>query len=807
MTEVSRVSSIDILKHKQGVETSVNTSQQTSVFGNPAAGVSSNEVTDIEQLQQENAEPEKIQVLRQNFKDFHLNLSSDEYKNMKPKEKRKFIINEFGKFLYGDEEKWVLLSDKEKASFLNAKINDYIREYEPEKYEKINVLNNHDLEAMQQILTTSFEVALSTANGETDLETILKNYHSKSPKERLIAEYNYVKQLHANGEELTDAQNEILMRGEFHEGLQQYIKDNNIENDNKDEVKFNYLQSRIDENGMEELSEYEKAEYGALKLVKDKFGGFVDDGKNTGLVSLDSFINCNSEYEPVRHKDGRINFESDTTKHEYEDYIKSHLKNYSSLEDKIKWFVRTFGNLDQQGTQNLFKILNDPHCKIKNKNELLKALAESSASTSQSMTAVSLEDKNTTDETRVALGEANNTYIERFAENHDGLLADLMVNTNIALIRSSESENVQAELTVDMAETNYTVAVQSTAKLADELGINEQVDENLANSKKASGETQSLYAQTSVEIQKDDEAKIIRTKELNEYANAHFTKGTVEALTSYTTDEARNKADKIITDTVENKLDEDGRKLVTQARMDVMSDFSADLQKQMYERTMQSKHDDVLQTGANNIYKLDDSVKDYAVNLTKSLGKENVTNSIRTEAPQVSTKSVDSVNLQQTQAVQSMPISNKADATKMDATTKSLVNEITQASTDNTKAKEFVEKFSKAKIDEQVSMIDSLPAVYKKTAITMVCRFNSLLLGQFILQGRGPELLSMGLPLDVQNKIIDLMFKSGDSKTLNEACAFVKKHPKSYPVYYAMAMKRENGENKHIEPPKFSIKG
>lgn len=238
-----------------------------------------------------------------------------------------------------------------------------------------------------------------------------------------------------------------------------------------------------------------------------------------------------------------------------------------------------------------------------------------------------------------------------------------------------------------------------------------------------------------------------------------------------------------------------------------LGDFHKDNQKAIYERTMTSQYDSVLQTGANNIYKLDDSVKDYAVNLTKSLGKENVTNSIRTEAPQVSTKSVDSVNLQQTQAVQSMPISNKADATKMDATTKSLVNEITQASTDNTKAKEFVEKFSKAKIDEQVSMIDSLPAVYKKTAITMVCRFNSLLLGQFILQGRGPELLSMGLPLDVQNKIIDLMFKSGDSKTLNEACAFVKKHPKSYPVYYAMAMKRENGENKHIEPPKFSIKG
>ncbi len=778
MTEVSRVSSIDILKHKQGVvETSANMSEQTSVFGNPAAGASSNEVIDIEQLQQGNAEPEKIQVLRKNFKDFHLNLSSNEYKNMQPKEKSKYIINEFGKFLYGDEEKWNLLNDKEKASFLNTKINDYIKKYEPEKYGEINVLNKQDLEAMLQILTTSFEVALSTANGETDLEAILKNYHIKPRKEKFAANYNYVKQLQANGEELTYVQKEILMRGKFQEGLQQYIKDNNIENtNNEDEVNFNYLQSRIDENGMESLSVYEKNEYGALKLVKDKFGVIVDDKKNTdGLDSLASVINDNSEYKPVRDSKGNIIFKSDTTKHVFEDYITSNLRNYSSKEEQIKWFVDKFGNLNRHDTQNLFKILNDPHCKIENKNELLKALAESSASTAQSMTAVSLEDKNTTDVTRVMLGQANNTHIEKFAKNHDTSNADLLVDTNVALIRSSESENVQSELTVNMAETNYDNAVKSAAELSDSLGINGLVDQSLVNSKKASAESKVLYAQTSVEIQKNDEAKLVRNEQLNSYGNAYFTKGTVEALPSYETDEAVIKANNVINDTVENKLDKEGRKLVTQARMDVMPKFNSDLQKTMYEQITESKHDDVLETGAKNIYQLDKSIKDWATERTQNLGKDNVTNAIRTDVGQ-------SNNTVQTSAYATEPqmsnIRSVQTPIALSPIAQKTVEEIKFFKGQKIPHDKAIEMFKNLSRKEQIEILHTIPTNQFDKLPVLICEFFPELIPTFVSKGKG-SLIINSCSIQTVNRTIRCM-QTGSNETKKQLRDMIASRPEYF---------------------------
>ena len=66
---------------------------------------------------------------------------------------------------------------------------------------------------------------------------------------------------------------------------------------------------------------------------------------------------------------------------------------------------------------------------------------------------------------------------------------------------------------------------------------------------------------------------------------------------------------------------------------DTMGEFHVENQDDIYKIVMSSKFDEVQEYAANNIYKLDESVRDWASDYTKSLGKENLTDAIRTEPP------------------------------------------------------------------------------------------------------------------------------------------------------------------------------
>ena len=63
------------------------------------------------------------------------------------------------------------------------------------------------------------------------------------------------------------------------------------------------------------------------------------------------------------------------------------------------------------------------------------------------------------------------------------------------------------------------------------------------------------------------------------------------------------------------------------------SGVDAENQDDIYKIVMSSKFDEVQEYAASNIYKLDESVRDWASEYTKSLGKENLTDAIRTEPP------------------------------------------------------------------------------------------------------------------------------------------------------------------------------
>ena len=119
-----------------------------------------------------------------------------------------------------------------------------------------------------------------------------------------------------------------------------------------------------------------------------------------------------------------------------------------------------------------------------------------------------------------------------------------------------------------------------------------------------------------------------------------FNSGNVNAIVgaqrgaqSIEDNEVFNRVDTRAVQAVDALESEEDRRYATQSRMDVMATADADRQKMMYSNTMQSTRDDVLETAASNIHKLDESVRGYAEEVTKSLGKENVTNAIQKDAP------------------------------------------------------------------------------------------------------------------------------------------------------------------------------
>ena len=66
----------------------------------------------------------------------------------------------------------------------------------------------------------------------------------------------------------------------------------------------------------------------------------------------------------------------------------------------------------------------------------------------------------------------------------------------------------------------------------------------------------------------------------------------------------------------------------------------AENQNEIFKIIMSSKFDDVQEYAASNIYKLDESVRDIAADYAKSLGKENISNAVKTEPPAQETPTV-----------------------------------------------------------------------------------------------------------------------------------------------------------------------
>lgn len=173
-----------------------------------------------------------------------------------------------------------------------------------------------------------------------------------------------------------------------------------------------------------------------------------------------------------------------------------------------------------------------------------------------------------------------------------------------------------------------------------------------------------------------------------------------------------------------------------------LGDYHVDNQKAIYERTMSSEYDSVLENAANNICKLDDSIKDWAVEQTKSLGKDNVTNSIRTEITQSNNTNAVNTSTYATEAQITNKYNTVPNSITLTPATKEVVNEIKFFSGQKIPHDKAIEMFKNLSRKEQVEILHSLPAnLFDKLPI-LVCEFFPDLIPAFVGKGKGIQIIN-----------------------------------------------------------------
>ena len=101
---------------------------------------------------------------------------------------------------------------------------------------------------------------------------------------------------------------------------------------------------------------------------------------------------------------------------------------------------------------------------------------------------------------------------------------------------------------------------------------------------------------------------------------------------------------------------------------DTMGEFHVENQDDIYKIVMSSKFDEVQEYAASNIYKLDESVRDWASEYTKSLGKENLNDAIRTEPPAPDNSSDAASSVEQNYSSNEIPSQDSVSPVNFDNT-------------------------------------------------------------------------------------------------------------------------------------------
>ena len=258
-------------------------------------------------------------------------------------------------------------------------------------------------------------------------------------------------------------------------------------------------------------------------------------------------------------------------------------------------------------------------------------------------------------------------------------------------------------------------------------------------------------------------------------------------------------------------FEDDNDKIEFQKQLfDIVGDLAVENQSHAFETTMSSKFDEVQEYAASNIYKLDESVRDWASDYTKSLGKENLTDAIRTEPPAPEPKTSTNVSSDDDVTNYTGVVTNTIQNTKsepqikfeeLSQNTKSSYNkiELAEGPVSHERAVEYFRSLSRK---EQSDLLNALPAqLFNKLPVT-ICENFPEYVPTFVDKGRGIEIITKCSSV-VANSAMKSM-KTGGTKAKKELYEFIAQHPERFNKISqeaaAEALGTDNKKNINNEP-------
>lgn len=176
---------------------------------------------------------------------------------------------------------------------------------------------------------------------------------------------------------------------------------------------------------------------------------------------------------------------------------------------------------------------------------------------------------------------------------------------------------------------------------------------------------------------------------------------------------------------------------------DITSQYHVDYQQVLYELDINSKYTEVQEYAASNIYKLDESIRDWAVDYTKSLNIESVTNSIQSVPPAETSSSsegstsqsglYDDYSYNNPLQTPQIPLSEPAQVVK---------NNIDDMISGNLSQEALIEVFNKLPYEEQSKLLKAYVAEKGDKVNVKLCDAFPELVPVLVENGKGLDVVA-----------------------------------------------------------------
>ena len=676
---------------------------------------------------------------KQEFK-LNIDIHSDEWQSKTLNEKIDYFATEYSKYIAG--EAWDKMSPDEQAQLKKSNLEEFAK-----KLPGFACISENDQKKYAEGLVASAEVLIENNVSFSDLKEM-----GDTEKIQLFASHlEHV--MESKSERPSREQRRLLEQNKFNNNV---IEFSNLDAESFDslsaeeqaEKRYAYVQNKLKENNGNEksLTYAERSFLGYYKMNKALDIGFTKNRDKDLSKSFDALAYNSGASELSNYDRGSREYNQ-----AYAKALEQSLQNLSPEETKAK-LIEAFKNTDEQTIHEIrrsYKYLSD------DTKSLIRSCFASNQVTDSMAAALALNGGS---------GELNALK----DCGREGLTLKLVGKANMFETPDTRQEGISWAL--HQNDQKYTDAA---AEGGQTLPHSERkaLFRNVAHDETLEASVKEEFTVNSQKYADNDEERFFNQGAIHDTGNIDMAAGLARSVKYLETPEARDKYDERNFNFTEGLDNEDDRSRLTEARFVGMQELAPDEQLSMFNRTMGSKHDDVVNYGASNINRLDPSVQSDAMDSVYATGNQNaieaaVESIVNSPSSDVIERELPTIVMEASKDYSAQaPVEIINDSTQTTFNQDTLKQKIASGSglspqeyaslTSSQKREYFSNYFKKLPLEQKIKLLSSLPnGSLKKSVYTAIARLDSNLFTAIVKdKDRADMLLSMGLPADVNQKI------------------------------------------------------